>query len=100
PAAAPPRLPGRLAIAAEGNRARDVTAEAARMLQQAAWERAGSRPVMPTRAPSAASPMAVALPMPAGISGDQNGLPGHERSVSQGSVRPGSRPKAVTDPAR
>jgi hypothetical protein len=37
---------------------------AARMLAAAASARAGSRPVMPTRAPSAASPMAVALPMP------------------------------------
>jgi hypothetical protein len=44
--------------------ARNVTADAARMLAAAASARAGSRPVMPTRAPSAASPMAVVLPMP------------------------------------
>src|SRR6266481_5188617 len=36
----------------------------ARMPAAAASVRAGSRPVMPTRAPSAASPVAVALPMP------------------------------------
>ena len=51
-----------LAIAAEGDRPRDVTADAARMPSAAAWARAGSRPVMPTPAPSTASPMAVILP--------------------------------------
>src|SRR5436853_87194 len=37
---------------------------AAAMSAAAARDRARSRPVMPTRAPSAASPAAVALPMP------------------------------------
>ena len=60
-AGAPPQLPGRLTIAAEGDRG-DVTADTARMLSAAAWERAGSRPVMPTLAPSTASPIAVILP--------------------------------------
>ena len=42
--------------------ARDVTADAARMLSAVAWERAGSRPVMPTLVPSTASRIAVILP--------------------------------------
>ena len=42
--------------------ARHVTADATRMLSAVAWERAGSRPVMPTLAPDTARPIAVILP--------------------------------------
>jgi len=62
PAGSAAATPRPLAIAAEGDRPRDVTADAARMPSAAAWARAGSRPVMPTPAPSTASPMAVILP--------------------------------------
>jgi hypothetical protein len=61
PAGAPPRLPAGLTIAAEADRG-DVTAGAARMLAAAASVGGGSRPVMPTPAPSAASPKAVTGP--------------------------------------
>ena len=44
--------------------------------------------------------MAVVFAHAAGISSYQNGPPGHEKSVSQGSVRPRRSPKAVTGPAQ
>src|ERR1700760_2029674 len=68
----------------------------ARMPAAAASVRAGSRPVMPTRAPSAASPMAVALPMPSVPPVTRTVFPAMTGASAMVQSYPGGRPKAVT----
>ncbi len=59
----------------------------------AASARSGSRPVMATRAPSSASPIAVALPIPLGAACDEHGLPRHRAGLFNHHGRP--RPPSV-----
>jgi hypothetical protein len=71
---------------------------AARMPAAAASARARSRPVMPTRAPSAARPMAVALPMPPVPPVTRTNFPAIKGTSAMVPSYPGGLPKAAADP--
>ena len=66
----------------------------ARMRAAAASVRAGSRPVMPTRAPSAASPIAVAMPMPPVPPVTRTDFPAMRGASAMVQSYPGGRPNA------
>src|ERR1700761_7134659 len=70
----------------------------ARMSAAAASVRAGSRPVMPTRAPSAASPIAVALPMPPVPPVTRTDFPAMRGASAMVQAYPGGRPNAFMGP--